>query len=660
MSEFQLYFRSMPQILFAHKFESERYNISNVTPINQLNLLYIQKGKIHLQVDEMESDISAGSTIILPGNTMYCISGTDTHTHLAIGIRAECDYTAAGGLLLPPILASGTTKSSIESFFEQIILQFQMESNETKIMALLFRLLGEISDLYHKEKYPIQTYGQIWYIERAKQYILSHLQDSLRPSDIADHLGISAGYLTHIFTKHTEKTIIQYRNSARLDRLEELVTVCGLDIQEAGKQVGLHDPAYISRLYRKMRGCSLTELRYHYAQTKLPNPKRHTRAMNINQIPTGNKDDALQNARFWYSPTHNAPNSRFATRNRHFQGIPTVECTPSGRLFVAMYGGMTCEESGNFVMVHYGDCKTFQCGEPYLVVEAPSAECRTFDPCLWIDPSGRLWLFYTQSYTYIDGRLGVWASVCDDPDAEKPVFSIPRRIANGVMLNKPTVLSSGEWLLCCSIWCDELSDINDLPEERYSNVYCSADNGKTFRRIGYSEYPTRSTDEHMIVERSNGQLWMLIRGKYGLGQSFSDDKGYTWHSTGDSGIANPCSRFHIRRLRSGRLLMINHYHFHGQDPDNIILGYGRNHLAALLSDDDGKTWAHALELDPRDEVSYPDMIENTDGRMYIVYDRCRYSGGEILLASITEDDILAGKLISDGSFLQKVINKSGS
>ena len=32
-----------------------------------------------------------------------------------------------------------------------------------------------------------------------------------------------------------------------------------------------------------------------------------------------------------------------------------------------------------------------------------------FDPCLWHDPEGRLWLFWTQAAGHWDGRGGVWA-----------------------------------------------------------------------------------------------------------------------------------------------------------------------------------------------------------------------------------------------------------
>ena len=75
------------------------------------------------------------------------------------------------------------------------------------------------------------------------------------------------------------------------------------------------------------------------------------------------------------------------------------------------------------------------------------------------------------------------------------------------------------------------------------------------------------------------------------------------------------------------------------------------------SKDAGKTWSEGLLLDARDQVSYPDAAIGSDGRIYIIYDRERCAAREILTACITEEDILAGKLVSEGSFLQAVINR---
>ena len=364
------------------------------------------------------------------------------------------------------------------------------------------------------------------------------------------------------------------------------------------------------------------------------------------------QDEALLAAKVISDPAGKDHKDIYDDDKREFQGIPGVERTKEGKLYYTFYSGTQTEGSGNFVMLYRSETSKpaeihadgFQ---PILVIEAPTEMTRTFDPCLWMDALGRLWLFYAQSYTHIDGRLGVWAIRCDDPDAEKPVFTEPRRLANGIMMNKPIVLDSGDWLLCCAIWNFYPSQYNDLPEEQFSNVYLSKDKGKTFHLAGHADYANRCIDEHMAVQLSDGRLWMLIRANNGIGQAFSEDGGYTWSGESDSGLGGPGSRFCIRRLKSGNLLLVNHHEFQG-----------RNNLKAMLSRDDGKTWEGYLLLDERNDVSYPDMTEDEDGNLFIAYDYNRTKEKELYLAVVTEEDILAGKIVKETSRLKILVNKA--
>jgi hypothetical protein len=150
----------------------------------------------------------------------------------------------------------------------------------------------------------------------------------------------------------------------------------------------------------------------------------------------------------------------------------------------------------------------------------------------------------------------------------------------------------------------------------------------------------------MIVERHDGSLWMLVRTITGIGEAVSLDGGKTWTSSRGNVLEGPGSRFFIRRLRSGRLLLVNHYRFHE-----------RNNLTAMLSEDEGRTWYGHLVLDERPAVSYPDGIETSDGVSYIAYDRERSQAKEILLATFTEADVEAGKPISKICRLKQVVNK---
>jgi hypothetical protein len=322
---------------------------------------------------------------------------------------------------------------------------------------------------------------------------------------------------------------------------------------------------------------------------------------------------------------------------RLWQGIPGIERTRKGRLYATFYSGGKGEGSENFVLLLKSDDNGLTWSDPLYVIDPPD-KVRAFDPCLWIDPLGRLWWFWSQSYTLYDGRAGVWASVMENPDDDDAAWSTPIRICHGIMINKPTILSTGEWLFPCAVWKCRDSEFNRLEEERFSNVYISDDQGKTFRLQGRADVPDRAFDEHMIVEKKDGSLWMLVRTKYGIGESYSFDKGKTWTPGRDSGLGGPNSRFFIRRLQSGNLLLVNHLNF-----------TGRSHLTAMLSEDDGMTWKYKITIDERSQVSYPDGVQAEDGTVYIIYDRERYDAKEILMAVITEEDIRQGRRISQNS-----------
>ena len=351
-------------------------------------------------------------------------------------------------------------------------------------------------------------------------------------------------------------------------------------------------------------------------------------------------------------PVNTNPGPEYADKTRMFQGIPGMERSADGRLWALWYAGGTGEGELNYVvLVTSGDDGKTWSG-PKVVIDPPGP-VRAYDPALWRDPSGRLWLFWAQSFRWWDGRSGVWAITTDEPDKEDPQWSAPRRLCNGIMMNKPTVLSNGDWLFPVAVWKQKAKESIehrfDLPEERGGNIVISRDQGKTFELLGQTDVPQRTFDEHMIVERKDGNLWTLVRTRYGIGESISTDGGKTWSAGEASEIPHINARFFIRRLKSGNLLLVRH------NPEDKKT---RSDLTAYLSTDDGKTWQGGLLLDQRPKVSYPDGVQAKDGTIYIIYDYDRTGDKKILMATFTEADVLAGKPVSDKVRKRVLINQA--
>ncbi len=334
---------------------------------------------------------------------------------------------------------------------------------------------------------------------------------------------------------------------------------------------------------------------------------------------------------------------------RTWQGIPGLERTAKGRVFVSWFTGGTHEpQPENTVVLSQSDDggKTFSTAQAMGLPLNDGTRC--YDPCLWIDPKGRLWYLFNRSIKD-STRHGVYARICDAPDASPPIWGAEFRVGFDApfsfRMNKPVVLSSGEWVLPVVHALEPLAGWAGFDPKQIFGAAISTDEGKSWKLQGAVK-TAKAGLENMIVELKDGRLWMLIRTEKVLWESHSSDKGRTWTEGKPSSIATPHSRFFIRRLSSGNLLLVNHYKF-----------TGRSHLTAQLSIDDGATWNDGLLLDERSGVSYPDGVQDKDGLIWITYDRDRGGAGEILLAKFKEEDVAAGTNASGAVSLRQLANK---
>ncbi|MBR2326593.1 MAG: exo-alpha-sialidase [Alistipes sp.] len=363
-----------------------------------------------------------------------------------------------------------------------------------------------------------------------------------------------------------------------------------------------------------------------------------------------------------------SPAKRYMLKNLNYGMTIGIEQTKGGRIWCCWVGGG--DNSKAYFLLAWSDDGGESWSDTKAVLDPHDKRLpenrRTIVGNLWCDPDGRLWLFYDLSMTYYDGRSTTWATVCDNPDAAHPRWSEPQFIGLGVSLNKPTVLSNGDWVLPSALWGRHVIDIildkgrkqniyhdayHEYDSMRGANVFISPDKGRTWLWHKGVFIPDTNHEENMVVELSDGTLQMTARSRGKIFRSLSHDKGRTW---GDIEEWQPhvSARHFIRRLSDGRLLMIRHGMTDERTPK-------RSHLRAFVSSDDGKTWQGGLLLDERVKISYPDGFESEDGYIYISYDRCRSTEGEIWLARFTIDDVLQGKVSSPRGVLRKLIHRPG-
>lgn len=197
-------------------------------------------------------------------------------------------------------------------------------------------------------------------------------------------------------------------------------------------------------------------------------------------------------------------------------------------------------------------------------------------------------------------------------------------------------------------------------------TYSSTDDGKTW--VGSNLIDLGGAGHHggvtepTVTQLRDGRLWMLIRTNWGeFWSAYSHDDGRFWRVIKPSGIPASSAPGMLRRLRSGRLMLIwNRPYPDGQTEwplsggDNLWsatpVSNHREEISITFSDDDGATWSRPIVLAHRHEsagrgsarwLAYPYVFEASPGRIWLT----TMQGG--LRVKFKESDLVQGEPLSD-------------
>ncbi len=266
-------------------------------------------------------------------------------------------------------------------------------------------------------------------------------------------------------------------------------------------------------------------------------------------------------------------------------------------------------------------------GEPVVVADEPAVS--HYNPVLFRDRTGTLWLFYK-----IGVSVPTWTGMHRQSTDGGLSWSAPVVLPAGLIgpaKNKPITLSNGDILRGTS-------------HETWGSWACwveaSADGGRSWTKHGPIVAPGTGTYEasgesvvsavwdeasgslvlpkHFagiiqptLWEYAPGRVKMLMRSTQRVGcvcAATSDDCGRTWSRAERVSIPNPNSGLDAVRLQDGRILLACN-----PVPD------GRTPLSVLVSEDNGATWPRRIDLETGPgEYSYPSVIQAQDGQVHVV------------------------------------------
>jgi hypothetical protein len=91
----------------------------------------------------------------------------------------------------------------------------------------------------------------------------------------------------------------------------------------------------------------------------------------------------------------------YAASCRRFTGIPSLAITGRDRIWATWYTGVTpAEDSNNYVVVATSGDGGLTWAEVLAIDPDGRGPARSYDPNIWIDPFGKLWVFWAQAMAH--------------------------------------------------------------------------------------------------------------------------------------------------------------------------------------------------------------------------------------------------------------------
>lgn len=140
----------------------------------------------------------------------------------------------------------------------------QRIGEETRAISLSLEFLGRVTrasmDMlaFDAKSFPTNA---VAYSEMAIEYIARNYRKKISVIDLAEKFGLTPNYLHAIFKQVKGTTIIDYLTNYRMNLARIYIERFGLKAYEAAELVGIEDPAYFSRVFKKLYGKSVAKFK---------------------------------------------------------------------------------------------------------------------------------------------------------------------------------------------------------------------------------------------------------------------------------------------------------------------------------------------------------------------------------------------------------------
>ncbi len=135
-------------------------------------------------------------------------------------------------------------------------------SRSSDILAQILKIADEIEGIAKKKSG--EDGGSSRIVDQAKEYMEENYSSDLTLQKVAGEVGISAGYLSTLFSQFLEMGFIDYLNHVRIEHACAYLKQNYFKTYEIAYKVGFRDEKYFTRVFKRITGMTPSEYKKKY------------------------------------------------------------------------------------------------------------------------------------------------------------------------------------------------------------------------------------------------------------------------------------------------------------------------------------------------------------------------------------------------------------